>query len=184
MYVISCILFFPTLGWNLLLNRLCPSRHWWDWVDDSVLLGALPLRRHVPELQAAGISAVINTCREWRGPVEAYRAAGIEELRLPITDFTPPSLEEVRAGVAFIQRHLSAGHKVYVHCKAGRGRSATIVLCYLIAGGLSPEEGQALLRGKRRHVNRHLDRRTVVQQFARLTHHRDTEAQRTADDER
>jgi len=158
--------FYITLWWNILLSRLCPGRRWWDWIDQTVLLGALPLRRCLPELKQAGIGAVVNTCREWRGPVEEYRAAGIEELYLPISDFTPPSLDEVRAGVAFIQRHAAAGRKVYVHCKAGRGRSATIVLCYLVAKGLTPEQGQALILEKRPHANRRLAQRAVVRQFA------------------
>lgn len=131
-----------------------------------MLLGALPLPRCLPELQRAGVGAVVNTCREWRGPVEEYCAAGIEELYLPITDFTEPSLEEVRAAVAFIQRQAAAGKKVYVHCKAGRGRSATIVLCYLVAKGLTPEQGQALILEKRPHANRKLAQRDVVRQFA------------------
>jgi atypical dual specificity phosphatase len=166
MHLIACVLFYPTLWWNILLNRLCPRRRWWDWIDDTVLLGALPLRRHVAELQAAGIGAVVNTCREWRGNTEAYRAAGIEELYVPITDFTPPPLEDIRAGVAFIRKHIAAGRKVYVHCKAGRGRSATIVLCYLVTKGLTLEQGQALLLQKRAHVNRRLAQRVAVRQFA------------------
>jgi len=168
--LLTRFIFFVTLWWNVLLCRLCPRRRWWDWIDDAVLLGALPLCRYVPELQRLGIGAVLNTCREWRGPVDAYRAAGIEELYLPITDFTPPSLEQVRAGVAFIQRHAAAGRKVYVHCKAGRGRSATIVLCYLIAKGLTPEQAQALVLEKRPHANRRLAQRAVVRQFAAELH--------------
>ncbi|MCY3023090.1 MAG: dual specificity protein phosphatase family protein [Planctomycetota bacterium] len=173
MALFSYLFFYPTLWWNLLLNRVCARRRWWDWVDDSVLLGAAPLRRHVAELKQAGIGAVVNTCREWRGPVEAYRAAGIEELYLPITDFTAPRLNEVRAAVRFIEQQIAAGRKVYVHCKAGRGRSATIVLCYLIAKGFSPEKGQALLLEKRPHVNRGLAQREVVRQFA--AEYRDSE---------
>ena len=166
MWLLGYVLFYPTLAWNLLLKGLGLRRRWGDWVDDRVLLGALPFRQDVAALKAAGVGAVLNTCREWRGPVEEYQAAGIEELRLPITDFTAPSLDDVRAGVAFIQRQAAAGRKVYVHCKAGRGRSATIVLCYLVAQGHSPEEAQALLIQKRAHVNRGLARRAVVRQFA------------------
>ena len=169
--LLAHLVFHITLWWNILLSRLCPQRRWWDWIDDTVLLGALPLRRYIPELRKLGIGAVVNTCREWPGPVEEYRAAGIEELYLPITDFTPPSLAEARAGVAFIQQQAAAGRKVYVHCKAGRGRSATIVLCYLIAKGLTPAQGQALILEKRPHANRKLAQREVVRQFAAVGTH-------------
>ena len=134
-----------------------------------MLLGALPLRRHVPKLKSEGIGAVINTCQEYRGPLDDYRAAGIDELYLPTIDFTPPRLEDIQRGVEFIQRHAAAGRKVYVHCKAGRGRSATIAMCYLISRGHTPESAQAFLSEKRPQVNRSLAKRAVVLEFASKT---------------
>ena len=131
-----------------------------------MLLGALPLRSHVPKLKNEGIGAVINTCNEYGGPLDAYRDAGIEQLYLPTIDFTPPRLEDIQRGVEFIDRHIAAGRKVYVHCKAGRGRSATIVMCYLIRLGHTPESAQALLSQKRPQVVRSLAQRKVVREFA------------------
>ena len=45
-----------------------------------------------------------------------------------------PSDQNIRSGVDFIMsmRNKSFPNNVYVHCKAGRSRSATIVACYLI----------------------------------------------------
>ena len=42
---------------------------------------------------------------------------------------------DVRAVAALITCVCAAGKKVYVHCKAGRGRSACLVCCYLIVSG-------------------------------------------------
>ncbi len=103
------LLFYPTLFWNLLLNRLNKNRRWWDWIDDTVLLGALPMRGHVPQLKALGIGAVVNTCDEYAGPIGAYRAAGIEQYRIPTVDFTPPKLEDLEKSVRFIQAQAAAG---------------------------------------------------------------------------
>lgn len=72
------LLFWPTLLWNMLLGRVLRVRHWWDRVDDHVILGALPLSRDVPRLAAEGVRAVVNTCEEYAGPVDAYARAGIE----------------------------------------------------------------------------------------------------------
>lgn len=158
--------FYPTLWYNLALCKFNPQRRWWDWIDETVLLGALPLKSHVPKLKSEGIGAVINTCQEYRGPLDAYRAAGIDELYLPTIDFTPPRLEDIQRGVDFIQRHAEAGRKVYIHCKAGRGRSATIAMCYLITRGHTPDSAQALLTQKRPQVNQKLAKRMVVLEFA------------------
>ena len=164
--IIARVLFIPTLLWNVLLGRILRVRNWWDRVDDHLIVGALPFRSDVPALSAAGVKAVVNTCDEYAGPVEAYRQAGIEQMRVPTTDFTPPTLEAIQHAVAFMDDHMADGGTVYVHCKAGRGRSATVALCWLVhAKGMTPEQAQTLLQEKRPHVNRKLDQREVVRQF-------------------
>lgn len=57
---------------------------------------------------------------------------GIEFLQVEVRDYVGvASLEQIKAGVAFIQKHKNLNQTVYVHCKAGRYRSALMVACYL-----------------------------------------------------
>ena len=71
--------------------------------------------------------------------------------------------EDVKEAVEFIEEHAARGESVYVHCKAGRARSATVVLCWLMKRhGMSPIEGQQLLLERRPHVNKRLAERPVV----------------------
>ena len=44
--------------------------------------------------------------------------------------FEVPSFSKLKTGVDFI-KSIDDG-KVYIHCKAGRTRSATLVACYLM----------------------------------------------------
>jgi atypical dual specificity phosphatase len=122
-------LFYPTLGWNMLLGRTLQVRRWWDEIDEHVLMGAFPFPRDVPRLAAAGVRGVVNTCRESAGPLLAYQAAGIRQLHIPTIDFHPPVFDDILRAIEFIDDHVARGERVYVHCKAGRGRSATVVLC-------------------------------------------------------
>ena len=46
--------------------------------------------------------------------------------------FEAPSQEMLLIGVEFIKENIVNGGIVYVHCKAGRSRSATLVGCYLM----------------------------------------------------
>jgi atypical dual specificity phosphatase len=164
---VSRLLFWPTFLWNALLGRVLRVRRWWDRVDHHVLLGALPLSRDVDALAGEGVSAVVNTCEEYAGPEERYRSRGIEQLRVPTTDFHPPSLDSVERAVEFIQRNVLAGRTVYVHCKAGRARSATVVLCWLVAyRGMTVEQAQRHLLSCRPHVMKTLGQRAVVQAWA------------------
>lgn len=73
---------------------------------------------------------------------QKWKDVGVEFLQLATTDiFASPCQEKLRKGVDFINKFISSNEisekefprpSVYVHCKAGRTRSATLVACYLI----------------------------------------------------
>ncbi len=63
---------------------------------------------------------------------EEWKSIGVEFLQLPTRDFVEaPSLEHIYRGVELIEKYIPSA-SVYVHCKAGRTRSATLVACYLV----------------------------------------------------
>ena len=84
--------------------------------------------------------------------IEEWEKLGAEFLQLPTRDFVEaPSLENLHRGVQLIEKYVTLNttdpiHQdnkdnpkkennnstVYIHCKAGRTRSATLVACYLI----------------------------------------------------
>ncbi|MCH8922683.1 MAG: dual specificity protein phosphatase family protein [Planctomycetes bacterium] len=164
--LLASLAFYPSLAWGMLISRVLRVWNVWDEIDDGVLLGGLPWKRDAAGLHEAGVRAVVNTCEEYDGPVQEYARLGIEQLHLPTVDFLPPSFEAINEAVDFIDRHRGAGHAVYVHCKAGRGRSATIVLCWLMRErGMTPDEAQQFMQQRRRQVSRRLAQREVVQQF-------------------
>ncbi|NND99338.1 MAG: phosphatase [Pirellulaceae bacterium] len=160
--------FYPTLGWNYLLGRVLGVRRWWDRIDPNVIVGAYPFARDVSGLHGEGVRAVVNTCEEYPGPQIQYDQHGIEQLRIPTTDFTHPKLDDVALAVEFVQKHVSNGDTVYIHCKAGRARSATVAMCWLMKyRELSLEDAQASLLTSRAHVNPRLLKRPVVREFAK-----------------
>ncbi len=57
---------------------------------------------------------------------------------------------------------------VYVHCKAGRTRSATLVGCYLMAqNGWTPERAVALMQERRPHILLHTKQWEALREFHR-----------------
>jgi len=160
------IVFYPTLAWNALLGRVLKVRNWWDPIDDHVVLGAFPFSSDVKSLAALGVVGVVNTCEEYGGPTSEYQQYGMQQFHMPTIDFTHPAYDDVCGAVDFIESHVEQGHKVYIHCKAGRGRSATVAICWVMKSQKkSAAEAQQYLLEKRSHINAHLTKRPVVQQF-------------------
>ncbi|KAK6947540.1 Dual specificity phosphatase, catalytic domain [Dillenia turbinata] len=128
-------LFYPTLVYNLLRNKLQPEFRWWDPIDNFLLLGAVPFPSDVIRLKELGVGGVVtlNEPYETLVPTSLYHDYGIDHLVIPTRDYLfAPSLNDISQAVDFIHRNASLGRTTYVHCKAGRGRSTTIVICYLV----------------------------------------------------
>ena len=108
---------------------------------------------------------------------QEWEALGVEQLRLGTVDLTGvPTLDNLHRGVEFILKHRERGNSVYVHCKAGRSRSATVVAAYLIQlHHWSPQEAIEAIAKIRPHI---LIRRKQVQVLESF--HRDVTAGTTA----
>ena len=150
------------------MSRVFSFRNWWDEADPGLILGARPNHTDAQQLARLGVTGVVNTCDEYAGPKESYKKLDVEQLYLPTIDFTHPRIDDVETAVEFITRHVNQGGRVYVHCKAGRARSATMAICWLIDfRKMDPVEAQNHLVQIRHQVNRRLLNRPVVQEFIR-----------------
>ncbi|KAK9275082.1 hypothetical protein L1049_022341 [Liquidambar formosana] len=128
-------LFYPTLLYNVIRNKIQVEFRWWDRVDEFVLLGAVPFPADVSRLKELGVRGVVtlNESYETLVPTSLYHAHGIVHLVIPTRDYCfAPSLSDISQAVDFIHKNASCGLTTYVHCKAGRGRSTTVVICYLV----------------------------------------------------
>ncbi|CAN7061956.1 hypothetical protein IGI04_016627 [Brassica rapa subsp. trilocularis] len=149
-------LFYPTLIYNVVRNKVEAEFHWWDRVAQFILLGAVPFPSDVPRLKELGVCGVItlNEPYETLVPSSLYKSYCIDHLVIATRDYCyAPSMEAICQAVDFIHRNASLGKTTYVHCKAGRGRSTTIVLCYLVQHkDMTPEEAYAYVRSVRPRV--------------------------------
>lgn len=64
---------------------------------------------------------------------EEWTELGVELLHFNVGDYVhTPTVDELKQAVALISKIADLGHTTYVHCKAGRTRSATVCAAYLI----------------------------------------------------
>lgn len=129
----------------LLPGRLLAGEH-----PDPGAREVLALR--LQGLQAAGITCCID--------LSGGAPSGLDYVPLPvggrparreswpIEDFGVPSVARMRRILDAIDGALEAGDGVYLHCRAGIGRTGTVAGCLLVEHGFAPEAALALLQRK------------------------------------
>jgi atypical dual specificity phosphatase len=163
--VVSKSLFWPTLPITLARRIGC----WSTVVDETVVMGGAPFGfANIPEHlhDEYGVTGVINMCAEYAGPVQKYARLGMKELWLPTVDHFEPSVQDLKSAVSFIQAHAKRGDRVYVHCRAGHGRSAATVLAWLLSK--NPNVDPQVLNNELcqiRHVRKSLWRQPNIKEY-------------------
>jgi protein-tyrosine phosphatase len=103
---------------------------------------------------AAGVMSFVDLTEEREGltPYARLLAPGTRWLRTPIVDQGCPSGDEMRVILDRIDEELARGDGVYLHCWGGHGRTGTVVGCWLVRHGASPEEALARIVELRREL--------------------------------
>jgi protein-tyrosine phosphatase len=131
-------------------------------VADDLLVGAYPQDADdVAALRAAGVTRIFNLVQDSEygagardACVAALGRAGIEERRSELIDYGGllPGLIELAAQTALAW--LAQGERVYVHCRAGWQRSATIAAAIVtLRAGVEPPEALELIRERKPTAN-------------------------------
>lgn len=122
--------------------------------------------------------------RQFNSQFQKWNEYGVKFLQLETTDiFETPDQNKLTKGVEFMNAFLPQASRikgiksfpglenqesgtVYVHCKAGRTRSATLVGCYLmLRNGWSPEQAANHIRDCRQHILLHTKQWDALRQF-------------------
>jgi protein phosphatase len=131
--LLTRFLFAPTLlGQHLSLRyyrRQCTP---WDKALPNVLMGRVLTDSEARDLVECGATVVLDLTAEFSEQAQ-LRALTYQNLRL--LDLTAPTQSELREAVDFISARVADGETVYVHCKVGYSRTATVVGAYLMDCG-------------------------------------------------
>jgi hypothetical protein len=131
----------------------------------GLYLGGCLSSRDARRLNELKICAVLDLTSEF-SEVRSLREA-TAYMCIPLLDRTAPSTSELETAINFIREQLQRG-SVYVHCALGHGRSATVMLAYLLASGkfASLTDALAHVQSKRPRVRLNRSQLRALRQFA------------------
>eukprot|EP00796_Vickermania_ingenoplastis_P003735 gene3735-2632_t len=173
---------------------ITPDFDHWNFIEDKVILGALPvltrcgdsgdhltvLREQLRErnLQLGLVVAALEDVEmkgfglkfvefaqenDWRrciNPTIEYHHVAFEDTTAKV------SFDAIAEAVEHMERVVDSGMAVFVHCKAGKGRSWMIVIGYLTAvRGMPFHMAEALVKEKRRQVNPSVEQKFFATEF-------------------
>jgi atypical dual specificity phosphatase len=104
------------------------------------------LDRDVEALVRVGVTVLVTLEEEARFDVERVTSAGIAHWFFPMADMGAPSLDDALAHCARVDAALREGACVALHCRAGQGRTGTMLVSQLIYEGASAVEALSRAR--------------------------------------
>jgi len=120
------------------IDRPLPNTYW--VIPGRLLAGEYPgaaddleARRRLARLHEAGVDSFVDLTED--GELPPYRhllPKQADYLRVGIVDTrVPNNIAQTRELLAAIRAALARGRRVYVHCRAGIGRTGLIIGCFL-----------------------------------------------------
>lgn len=120
------------------------------------------------------VGCVVNLCREYPGPIQEYIKYNILQFHCPLPDMKEPTWSSVLEAVSFLaifrSNEKNKGKRAFIHCKGGRARSGTVVICYLLTTmngkkRYTLSEAFSLMKSCRHIVDQRLPTYKIVQRF-------------------
>ena len=122
----------------IVAGQLIAGRHPSAWGPENA-------QGEVRQLESAGVTLFLDLTREGELEPYAHLLAQAGYARMPIRDFSVPSVAQLADTLDAIDAELAAGGLVYVHCWAGCGRTGVVVGAWLVRRGADPQSALATI---------------------------------------
>lgn len=169
-----------TLFGVFLTKTTNPNRYpWWHQITKQLYLGAIPLKNedHDKKIKALGVKNIVSIVEDFEFDTKTifstpcttkdWHSNRLNHFILSSPDFNTVTLETLKKGVEFLKRSTLAGDVAYVHCKAGKSRSTSLVMGYLLntAQAKSVREAFSMVKTQRPFVSLSKKQRVVLEQY-------------------
>jgi atypical dual specificity phosphatase len=102
-------------------------------------------------LKSKGVTVLVRMIEQHKAKVTMSQVVnhGFIDVHEPVIDFEPPSQIQIDKMIESIKQYVAKGRLVGVSCHAGKGRTGTILACYLVSKCLTAEQALAELKKRR-----------------------------------
>jgi len=145
------ILGFPSATVRLVGENFGIPLFAYSQITNQIFVGAQPKFIGFAYLRFRGITRIVNLRSE-----ESKKAPNFlkfKSFQIPVTEFSGPNKQEISQAVSWIHEQLILNKKVYIHCKEGVGRAASIVIATLIKSGFDVDQAIKIVTLRRPFVS-------------------------------
>jgi protein-tyrosine phosphatase len=135
-----------------------------DWITDEIAIGDWRDALNAELLRRECVWSILSLIGKLVG--RSAESLGVQRVEVfPLQDGPGDDLSRFARAVGLLARLVKEGSPVFVHCRAGRSRSAAVVAAYLMQSrGISAAEAVALVNS-RRAIRLNPEMAALLQQF-------------------
>lgn len=117
--------------WRKIYGAIAKKPTNFSWVIEGMLAGSgMPTSREEMDwVRENGIKAVLTLTEE---SLPEQWLNNIDYLHVPTVNGSSPDIENIEKAVDFVDKNLKNNKSVMVHCAAGKGRTGTILVAYMM----------------------------------------------------